>query len=40
MDDTCIKDCDGDVVMKVDEVSLNIINNLFLSVLCGIVVYK
>ena len=30
-------DSDGDVIMKV---SLNIINNLFLPVMCGIVVYK
>ena len=30
-------DRDGDAIMK-DEVSLNIINNLFLPVMCGIVV--
>ena len=40
VDDTCNKDSDGDVPMKDDEVSLNIINNLFLPVLCGIVVHK
>ena len=39
VDDTCNKDSDGDVDMKDDEVSLNIINNLFLPV-CGIVVHK
>ena len=38
VDDTCNKDSDGDVAMKDDEVSLNIINNLFLPVLCSIVV--
>ena len=40
VDDTCNKDSDEDVDMKDDEVSLNIINNLFLPVLCGIVVHK
>ena len=40
MDDTCNKDSNGDVDMKHDEVSLNIITNLFLPVLCGIVVHK
>ena len=39
VDDKCNKDSDGDVVMK-DEVSLNIINNLFLPFLSGIVVHK
>ena len=40
MDDTCNEDSDGDVDMKDDEVSLNIITNLFLPVLCGIMVHK
>ena len=32
VDDTCNKDSDGDVLMKDDEVSLNIINKLFLPI--------
>ena len=40
VDDTSEEDSDGDVDMKHDEVSLNIITNLFLPVLCGIVVHK
>ena len=40
VDDTSKEDNDGDVDMKHDEVSLNIITNLFLPVLCGIVVHK
>ena len=40
VDDTCNKDSDGDVAMNDDKISLNIINNLFLPVLCGIVVHK
>ena len=39
VDVTCNKDSDGDFDMKDDEVSLNIINNLFLPV-CDIVVHK